>query len=844
MHVASNTRALSLAGNHITQLTNVHMAELTMLEELDLSSNQIEHLPADVFTPLQQLVSLDLSNNKLREIPSAAIATLRSLRRLSLAGNQIVALSWRASLPPSSVTVLDLSNNNVMHISQLFLDSLPDLDELKLAGNQLASVDADLLASAAHGLERLDLSSNFIAKLEATAVVFPDLKELNISSNQLTAIDNSWFAAFRNLNLLLVDDNPIRQIGSAAFAGAESLLELSLCRLNELQSVDDESLRGLVSLEKLSICNSSSLALIKSRAFDDLRSLQILDLQNNQLQAVSYRMFANLEKLADAFLSGNRWHCDCRMKQLRDALTLDDRDIGSDIVCWSPSTMHDVALFDANFNQSACGETNGRSRPDDGSHIVSAVQLGNDVVLDCDLTLPEVQTLTWMFGDGKTLEGRPEVPASPESLADEGEASYDADALMAQHYGVRYEVTTTSLDESEADRFQLLSNGSLMILSATRRDTGFYYCTASNRRGNFTTIVEVRLDYAFMSSIMRTSFCIGFVSAAAFFSIAAILGLIRYLAHVCSDEERAKRRSLRELLTQMRSGAHVDRLSAYRTAKMDQFAAFKSATMDQLSSFKTNRIGRLRKYKQATVSAVLHQLERMREHYAAQTARIKESYAQNVERLRENYALQRARFQDRRSVSVHHIRKQYRARAERAREYSISQVARLREQYKQQQQYFLKLLELIDVGSCVSQAVEVECMRAESAIFDAGAMAFDEEARPSHATRGEESLLFETASLPDGFPVLIDSMPSPNEDDAADDDLSDDFLPPLDIRLRSFSASNVGEGHLLMQSGNVIFHKACDADQESTSTWKKSESVPAMTVVPELNELVMMDTAL
>jgi DNA-binding transcriptional regulator YiaG len=339
--------------------------------------------------------------------------------------------------------------------------------------------------------------------------------------------------------------------------------------------------------------------------------------------------------------------------------------------------------------------------------------------------------------------------APPETPA--GEAANDGGWKRDD---VHFTAVTKGLNESEPDRFRLLGNGSLMITKAMRGDTGFYHCTASNRRGNFTTTVELLLDYAIMSIVMRTSFIVGFISAAAFFSIAALLGLVRYLAHVCSAEERAKRRSLRELLTQIRSGSHVDRLSAYRTAKMDQFAAFKSATMDQLSSFKTERIGRLRKYKQATVSAVLHQLERMREHYAAQTARVKESYAQNVERLRENYALQRARFQDRRSVSVHHIRKQYRARAERAREYSVSQVARLREQYKQQQQYFLKLLELIDVGSCVSQAVEVECMRAESAIFDAGAMAFDEEARPSHATRGDESLLFETASLPDGFPVL------------------------------------------------------------------------------------------
>jgi Leucine-rich repeat (LRR) protein len=45
MHIASDTRVVSLAGNRIVHLNGVHLAELTMLEELDLSSNQIGHLP-------------------------------------------------------------------------------------------------------------------------------------------------------------------------------------------------------------------------------------------------------------------------------------------------------------------------------------------------------------------------------------------------------------------------------------------------------------------------------------------------------------------------------------------------------------------------------------------------------------------------------------------------------------------------------------------------------------------------------------------------------------------------------------------------------------------------------
>jgi hypothetical protein len=295
-------------------------------------------------------------------------------------------------------------------VSELFLDSCcPFLVELKLAANRLESVSVNSLSSTAHALQHMDLSSNAITRMYATANTFSSLRHLNISGNQLTAVDSSWFTAFPQLVALGIDDNPIRRIDGGAFAEATSLRELSLCRLDELRSLDDDSFRGLLSLEKLNVSGSARLSQISGGAFDDLRRLKVLDLRHNQLQTISYRAFVGLEELTVGLLSGNRWHCDCRMKLLRDALMLDEREIGSDIVCSSPTTMRDVPLFDADFNRSACGETSDRVRHYGGELTLSSVQLGNDVVLDCDLALRDAHTLTWAFGDGRTLEGRAEV---------------------------------------------------------------------------------------------------------------------------------------------------------------------------------------------------------------------------------------------------------------------------------------------------------------------------------------------------------------------------------------------------------------------------------------------------
>lgn len=246
---------------------------------------------------------------------------------------------------------------------------------------------------------------------------------------------------------------------------------------------------------------------------------------------------------------------------------------------------------------------------------------------------------------------------------------------------------------------------------------------------------------------------------------------MRYLAYLCSRKERRKRKSIRAVLESIQDYkcAQFDRFSAYRTAKMGQLSAFKSAKIEQLSAFRDARVDRLRTYKQATVASILTHIERMREHYAAQTARIKDNCAQQAERLRDRYTARRGRFNDYRSHQVDKMRENYASQAARIREYGLVQMSRLREQYKTQQQHVLKLVELLDVGSCVSGVIEAECMKAESMIFDAD-IAFDFEAQPAHAACNES--LIGAA----GDTLSCDESESQCYMTASEDDLSVDNL--------------------------------------------------------------------
>jgi len=767
-YVPVTVRHYTLAGNRIYRISSDSLLGLDELVSLDLSENFLSELPKDLFRSTSRLCVLRLNGNRFQYIPVTSLLKLHNLQQLFLTRNKIVSLSDEAKFISASLITLDLSSNDIVEVPDLFLDRFPQLRDLQLSKNHLTSAEMKKWTGREHGLEILDVSSNSIDRIIWSDVIYHSLKVLNASNNLLKLLDSSWIHAMPNLNVLQLCANLFSSIANNTFDHAFSLRRLVLCNLPNMQHISTESFAGLPLLEELDLSSNYNLSSIHQDAFTDLHHLQYLNIRNSRLRTLQLSIAENNLRTMNVYLAGSWWVCDCRLKWMYDAHMTLGSDIGQDVVCSAPSELRGVSLFEVKEYEFSC-KTAERYHYID--RIISA-HLSTTVILHCPVEIHSESEIVWTTSRGTVIQST--ATNSSEHLPSSEHFNYfvfNRGASTAEEFFNGNRV---------GGHFNLLKNGSLMVKDVTRRDTGHYICTMVNGHENVTVITELRLDYSYLSSEMLWSVIVGGSSAFAFLLMAVIVGVVRQIAYSCSANERKKRRSLRELLGQMRNNPQFDRLSAYRAAQMDKLSAFKSATMDHLSSFTSHRIGRLRRYKQSTVSSVLHHLERMREHYSAQMDHIKESYRLNAARLRHSYM---ARFHDSKSTSV---RKQYRASVTRARDYTNEQVARLREQYKQQQQYLLKLLELIDVGSCVSRSVEAECIRAESAIFDA-TVEFDEEARPSYAGRPDDRGLFASrASLPDdcrhGMPAI-----SPSSVDFCDvDDYGVD-----EVALRATSAPSV-----------------------------------------------------
>jgi len=812
LRVPLTTRHYSVAGNRIYWISADSLVGLDDLVSLDLSENFISELPNDLFVSTPQLCILRLNGNRLESIPTASLLRLNNLQQLFLTRNKILSLSGETKFSSPSLLTLDVSENEIVEVPDFFLDRFPGLHDLQLAKNHLTSLEMKKWTSHEHGIEVLDISSNSIYRIIWNDVVYHSLKVLNASNNLLRLMDASWFVAMPNLNVLQLCANLFDSIADSTFDHASSLSQLALCDLPYMYYIDAESFAGLTLLQKLDLSSNYKLSSIHQDAFKSLRHLQYLNIGNNRLRTLQLSTAESNLDAANVYLAGTEWLCDCHLKWIYDAHVTRHSDIGHDIVCSAPPELYDIPLFDVKENEFSCEVSKWNHQVD---KVVSA-QISGTTILHCPHEVYPESEVIWSTSRGMVFQ----------SLSNSKHFS------SSEHF--TYFVFNRGVNVSDKfvnghftdGHFNLLKNGSLMVKDVGRGDTGRYICTVVNGRDNYTLITELHLDYSCLSSVMLFSVYVGGASAFGFLLIAMIVGTVRHIAYSCSANEQKKRRSLRELLSQMRNNSQFDRFSAYRAAKIDKLSALKSATMDHLSSFTTTRIGRLRKYKQSTVSCVLHNLERMREYYSIQMDHIKESYSLNTARLRHRYM---ARFHDSRSMSV---RKQYSASVARARDYTNEQIVRLREQYKQQQQYLLKLLELIDVGSCVSSSVEAECIRAESAIFDA-TVEFDEEARPSYASRPDDHGLFaSSSSLPDDCRhcTIPTVLPAAVHFCDVDDYCSDD----LAVAFRATSSPSI-QVHKLAAADCVdpLLHVHSNS---ATASCQKSMSSPA--IVNSVNDSV------
>jgi Leucine-rich repeat (LRR) protein len=141
---------LNLARNNITAMVADRNNQLSNMEYLNLSKNQLVSFPSELC--LQRLKTLLMTNNRLKEIP-ASISKISTLECLSLARNEISNCHSQSLFNLKSLKRLNLSFNKILYFPMNLLEN-ENLVELLLIQNRKICVKMPPQMIVSKGRER------------------------------------------------------------------------------------------------------------------------------------------------------------------------------------------------------------------------------------------------------------------------------------------------------------------------------------------------------------------------------------------------------------------------------------------------------------------------------------------------------------------------------------------------------------------------------------------------------------------------------------------------------------------------------------------------------------------
>jgi len=318
--------------------------------------------------PALLIKTLILHRNKINKIAHAAFSNLTLLEELDLSSNGLTTeilipevfeghYSPTEYEPLENLKILRLSNNDLHALNQDLFEHLPSLEVLSLDSNPIMTIDhltAIALSDIPH-LKFLDLSDLKITELPITLFNTPrQLNTLNLTGNLLTTIPEALQFAV-NLQTLFLDENDIKYIGGENHSVFPSLTKLEYLSISytTLKSIGEGAFSKLTSLKTLKLNNNPHLssihpkALSKSGEEDPIRleypPLTELYLHNNNISTLDANLFPHWDNLDIIDIRHNPWVCDCEnqwvISNLLPEIILKHPTMSKDLICNHPKAM-------------------------------------------------------------------------------------------------------------------------------------------------------------------------------------------------------------------------------------------------------------------------------------------------------------------------------------------------------------------------------------------------------------------------------------------------------------------------------------------------------------------------
>uniref|UniRef100_A0A670XW07 TIR domain-containing protein n=1 Tax=Pseudonaja textilis TaxID=8673 RepID=A0A670XW07_PSETE len=277
----NNIKAFYINGNQIGQtaletITQPFSGSLNKLEVLVLRQNNLKTIEKGIFKNLSSLQVLNLADNRIDTIAPGAFEGLSNLQILILGHNRIGKKTFRADFfqGASSLADLDLFNNYISYESSKRLANPPFkllryLKKLAInsqGGNGLKYFPVNFL-DGLESIVQLHAGNLAISSLEPETFTFtPTLQELDLSNNKLSSLSSSLFHPISKLKQLHLNRNGLKSLN---FFLSANLSRLTLFRAteNDIDVITEEQLSTLPSLFFLDLRQNNFICTCSNQMF-------------------------------------------------------------------------------------------------------------------------------------------------------------------------------------------------------------------------------------------------------------------------------------------------------------------------------------------------------------------------------------------------------------------------------------------------------------------------------------------------------------------------------------------------------------------------------------------------
>jgi Leucine-rich repeat (LRR) protein len=276
------------------------------LRTLDLSGNKISVMPSNGFSLLKFLEQLFISSNNINIVGEGALNGLESLQVLDMSKNKIVQLPENLFKSCSkTIRIISFHRNSISALSPGLFKNLTHLISLDMSHNQLS--DIWINNNTFSGLIRLvmfNLSYNRIYKLDET--LFQDmytLQVLSLEHNLIELLLPNIFKPLSNLHTLHLSYNKIKRVDAHSLNGLFVMNWINFSH-NDIESLHPQALRNCTGLQDFFISNNRLKYI--PEVLRGMHTLQTVDLEKNLIQDVRPTDFEGMSNLYGLILSRNQ----------------------------------------------------------------------------------------------------------------------------------------------------------------------------------------------------------------------------------------------------------------------------------------------------------------------------------------------------------------------------------------------------------------------------------------------------------------------------------------------------------------------------------------------------------